>query len=400
MVKRLLACVAVFTVAGVGLSGCGSSGAAGGGSSKTLKVGVLTDLTGPASSGYATTEKGVKAFLAGTPRVDGMKIEYIMADTTSTPTGALTAVQKLVEKDHVFAILEHSIVYSGAQAYALQHGIPVVGSAIDGPEWTDPKNTNLFAALGPINPEYMLLAQGQFMKAQGVTRCASIGYNSGVSAQDAAEAFIKSCEAAGLQNGYLNTQVPFGSTNVAPIALAIKNAHVDGLYLPIVPSTAFALVGAVRQLGVKMKSILLASGYGGDLLASKATITAAQGVDFATDIGVPEEANTAATRRLAADFAKVGITGPPTAAEQEIYLVMTAFVAGMKAAGRNPTPAAFMEALRGVKNYDADGLLAPQRLNFARFAPQNNCMWVVRLQGEKFHVLPGAPFCGPIKKFK
>ena len=49
---------------------------------------------------------------------------------TSTPTGALTAVQKLVQQDNVFAIVEDSSDFFGAEPYALQQGIPVVGSAI------------------------------------------------------------------------------------------------------------------------------------------------------------------------------------------------------------------------------------------------------------------------------
>ena len=114
-------------------------------------------------------------------------------------------------------------------------GVPVVGSAIDGPYWGDPKDTNLFAAAGVTNEDYMSLAEGQFMKSQGVTKCASIGYAGSPSSALAAEGFIKSCQAAGLASGYINTQVPFGSTNVGPIALAMKNAGVDGVYLPIEP---------------------------------------------------------------------------------------------------------------------------------------------------------------------
>src|SRR5262249_62238187 len=95
---------------------------------------------------------------------NGIKIKYILADTNSTPTGALTAVQKLVQQDNVFAIVENSSDFFGAEPYALAQGIPVVGSAIDGPYWGDPKDTNIFAAAGPTNEDYTNLAGGQFMK--------------------------------------------------------------------------------------------------------------------------------------------------------------------------------------------------------------------------------------------
>jgi branched-chain amino acid transport system substrate-binding protein len=269
-----------------------------------------------------------------------------------------------------------------------------VGSAIDGPIWTDPKNTNLYSAVGVINLDYMQLALGQFMKAQGATKCASIGYSGSVSSQNSATNFVKSCQAAGLKSGYLNNQVPFGSTNVGPIALAMKAAGVDGLYLPIDPSTAFALVAALRQDGVQLKSVMLVTGYGGDLLASKATVQAAQGDGFAT-IGVPAERNTPATKKRAADLAKVGVTGPPTFAEQESYLTMVAFAAGLTAAGANPTRASFMKAMDGIKNYDANGLLAPEKISFHDYAPATGCIWVAVLKGETFSVAPGMPICAP-----
>jgi branched-chain amino acid transport system substrate-binding protein len=277
-------------------------------------------------------------------------------------------------------------------------GVPVVGSAIDGPYWGDPKDTNLFAAAGVTNEDYMSLAEGQFMKSQGVTKCASIGYAGSPSSALAAEGFIKSCQAAGLASGYINTQVPFGSTNVGPIALAMKNAGVDGVYLPISPSTAFALVVALHQLGVKLKSALLATGYGGDLLASKPTVEAGQGVEFST-VGAPAEANTAAVKERGAELAAVGVTTDPTFAEQEDYLTLSAFVAGLKAAGANPTKQGFMTAMGKITNYDAGGLLAPEKISFRDYTPANGCQWVAKLTGETFSVVAGTPICGQYVKF-
>src|SRR5258708_6125200 len=161
MRRQIPACAVLLIAASTALAACGSSGggaSAGASGSKTIKIGFVTDLTGVASSAFTTTKSGIDAYLnrinpAG--RVNGYKIHYVLADTTSTPTGALTAVQKLVQQDHVFAIVENSSVFYGAQAYALQAGVPVVGSAIDGPIWSDPKNTNLFAAPGVFNSDYM-----------------------------------------------------------------------------------------------------------------------------------------------------------------------------------------------------------------------------------------------------
>jgi branched-chain amino acid transport system substrate-binding protein len=101
----------------------------------------------------------------------------------------------------------------------------------------------------------------------------------------------------------------------------------------------------------------------------------------------------------AADLAKVGVTGPPTFAEQEAYLTLTAFVAGLKTAGPSPTRQTFMKAMSGITNFDASGLLAPEKISFRNYAPATGCLWVAQLKGAKFFVVPGTPICAQLVKF-
>jgi len=93
------------------------------------------------------------------------------------------------------------------------------------------------------------------------------------------------------------------------------------------------------------------------------------------------------------------VTGPPTFAEQEAYLALTAFVAGLKAAGPSPTRQSFMAAMSKITNYDAGGLLAPEKIAFHNYTPASGCLWVAQLKGEKFFVMPGTPICSPLVKF-
>jgi branched-chain amino acid transport system substrate-binding protein len=410
MRRRLSGCAVLFVAACTALAACSSGGSSTSSTAKTttttppkpksITIGFVTDLTGSASSGFTTSKLGIEAYLNAINAaggVNGIKINYILADTTSTPTGALTAVQKLVQQDNVFAIVEDSSDFFGAEPYALSQNIPVVGSAIDGPYWGDPKDTNLYAADGPTNEDYTALSGGQFMKSQGVTKCASLGYAGSPSSALAAEGFIKSCELAGLKSAYLNTNFPFGSTNIGPIALAMKAAGVNGLFLPTVPSTSFALIIALKLLGVDLKASLLPTGYGGDLLASKPAVQAAQGIDFET-IGLPAEANTPATQARAADLAAVGVHTDPTFAEQEDFLTLSAFVAGLKAAGPDYTRASFEAAMNKMTNFTAGGLLSPP-LSFRQYTPGTSCLEVVTLKGTKFIILPHMPICTANVKF-
>jgi branched-chain amino acid transport system substrate-binding protein len=59
----------------------------------------------------------------------------------------------------------------------------------------------------------------------------------------------------------------------------------------------------------------------------------------------------------------------------------------------------FMQAMSKITNYDAGGLLAPEKLSFRNYTPANGCLWVAELKGSKFFVVPGTPICSPIVKF-
>jgi branched-chain amino acid transport system substrate-binding protein len=407
MRKRvLIAAVAAATLV-TGLTACSSSsksnstsGATGGSSSTAggkIKVGVLSDVTGPASSGFITSEKGVKAYLDALNKaggVNGQQIEYVVGDTTSTAAGALLAAQKMVQSDKVFAIIEISASYYGAQNFLLKEGVPVVGGGFDSLLWTDPKNTNLFDAVGVTNYADVPLATGQFFKSQGVTKCAAMGYESSSSSVASVKAFNKSCTIAGMTPVFTQN-VPFGTTDVGAIALKIKASGADGLFYSTVPATAFAMNAALRQLGVKLKLASLPTGYGGDLLQSPAAVTAAEG-DFFSTVGLPAEADTPATQKRAADLAAIGVTGPPTFAEQEAYLATSAFVYGLKKTGANPTREKFSTTLRAVTDFDADGLLAPQKVSFANYRPSTVCNYFAQLVGGKFISVKGSPFCAGV----
>ena len=65
----------------------------------------------------------------------------------------------------------------------------------------------------------------------------------------------------------------------------------------------------------------------------------------------------------------MGVTTDPTFAEQEAYLTLSAFTAGLKAAGASPTKQSFMTAMGKITNYNAGGLLAPEKISFRDYAP-------------------------------
>jgi branched-chain amino acid transport system substrate-binding protein len=377
-----------------------SSGASGSAASKTYTLGVLTDLTGAGSSAAKSTPLGVQAGV-GLANSEGYHLKYVVADTGSTPSGALTAAERLVDEDHVFAVIAVSGLTFGAAPFLAAHHIPVIGSASDASEWlTLP---NMFSIIGYENYNNVYSTFGDFFKLEGATNIASLGYSISPSSSESAKGTALSAQAAGLKVGYLNAEFPFGGTDTGPVALAMKSAGVDGFTGAIELNTFLALNTDLRQEGVTLKVPLTATGYGGDLIQGGPGASAnAQGVYFLSSYE-PVEMQTPATQKFQSALQKyAGVTGDPTSNEYWGYVSIDAFVTGLNAAGNNPTQQQFITAMLGINNYTAAGLWGTHSISFAvasrgQALNADNCIWVAQYSGTTFHLVSGAePICGAI----
>lgn len=397
--RRLIVVAAAAAAAAVIAAGCSSSrrsSISGTGGGTTYTIGVLTDSTGVAASSNYTFVDGVKAGVVLAAR-NGYKVRYVLADTQSSPSGALAAAQKLVEQDHVFAIVAQSALLFAAAGYLTSAHMPVVGAAEDGPEWVTAPN--MFGVYGTPHEEVVSTTFGQFMKNEGVTTVGTLGYSISPSSSESAKGAAKSAQAVGLKAGYVNASFPFGSTNVEPVALAMKAAHVDGFYASVDPNTGFSLITSLRQAGQDLKAALLPTGYGGDLLqAGPGALAAAQNVYF-TLTYEPVEMRTAATEQFQKDLNAVGVTGEPTYAEYNGYLSVGLLALGLHGAGANPSQAALIRSLSAIHDWDAFGLVGshPIDLDNRGANGMTNCSWVTKLSGSSFELVPGAdPICGTL----
>jgi ABC-type branched-subunit amino acid transport system substrate-binding protein len=410
--KRVLATVAAAALLVLG-AGCSSSksstsagstasgsaaGSSGGG--KSITVGVLTDVTGLAASGNKTSIQGVQAGVAYA-KDQGYNIHYVVGDTTSSPAGALTAAQTLVDQDHVDAVVAVSAVAFGGAPFLTQHHIPVVGLQEDGPEWTT--SLNMFSEGGIIRTNLVPTVYGDFFKMEGVTTVGTIGYSISPSSSEYAKGVADSAKHAGLKVGYVNANFPFGSTNVEPIAIAMKNAGVDGVYAPIDPNTAFALVTALRQLGANVKVALFPTGYGGDLTqAGPNASQVAQGVYFTIPVE-PVELHTSATQLFQKYSQAAGIAGEPTEASYDGWGSIGLLVQALRGAGSHPTSSSLLTALSNIHSWTNLGLWAGKsldlndRTNTQIAGGPGNCAYMVKYSGSAFQLVPGAdPICGTI----
>ncbi|WP_157472659.1 ABC transporter substrate-binding protein [Frankia sp. EAN1pec] len=385
----------------VAAAGCGGSSSDGSGGDaeaqggKTYTIGVLADITGPAASGNETSVEGVKAGTYYAER-EGIKIKYIVADTATNPTTALSAAQKLVTQDHVFAVIAHSAITFSAASYLTAQKVPVIGFAQDGREWfTSP---NMFSITGPTIDKEVTTTMGEFFKSKGATSIASIGYSVSPQSQASALETAESARLAGVKIGYVNAQLPFGSTDVGPTVLAMKEAKIDSFFAAVDPNTAFALISGLEQQGVDIKVALLPTGYGGDLAqAGPGARRAAQGVYFSLGYQ-PVEMQTAATKQFQSDLKEAGITGAPTLAHYNGYISVGLLVRALKAAGADPTPASLTKALAGIHDWDGLGLYGATKYDLSqKKISTGECLFMSRLDGSTFKPVPDAiPICGDL----
>ena len=395
-VTLLAAIVSVLLVAAA-CSSSSPSGSSSSSSGKTYTVGILTDVTGLASSGNKTSVQGVQAGTVLAKR-DGYTIKYVVGDTGTNPATVLTAAQKLVQQDHVLAVVAVGALTFSAAPFLTAQGIPVVGAAEDGPEWTSSKN--MFPVYGYTDTTLVTTGAGQYFKMQGATNVGTLGYSISPTSAENAKATGASAQAAGLMSGYVNANFPFGSTNVEPVALAMKAAGVDGAYASVDPNTGFSLIAALRQSGDNLKVPLLPTGYGGDLQQAGPTAQQiAQNVSFIS-LFEPVEMHTSATMQLQSDLKSAGVTGDPTYAEYAGYASIALLVQGLQGAGSNPSQSALVKALSGITSFNAAGLLGNHPINLSqRVGSQgpDNCGWYTKYSGSTFQLVAGAePLCGTV----
>ena len=366
----------------------------------TIKIGILSDETGPASSSFAGAAQAMEARfkqLNAEGGIDGRKIIWVTADATSSPTGAETAAQNLVENQDVFAIVELSSAFFGAAPFLAKEGIPVTGTGLDGSEWDQQPNTNLFSITGDGSVNGDAYDDGGFYKSIGVHKFTYVESNV-PSAISFGNGVYKTVEKDGLK-ACDKTIVPLGSVDFTAFALSFKADGCDTAECACVLSSSLAMATALHQAGLSNAKIIFAAGPTQDIFQSKADEAAAKGAYFPGISSSPTYTN-AASLAFLADLKKYDPAytgGLPGNSESDGWPAANLMVQGLEVAGTNPTRQSFIAGLRKVTNWTDSGL-ATGPISFAHFGqnPPTQCFSYVQFNGTKYVPYPksGKPFCG------
>jgi branched-chain amino acid transport system substrate-binding protein len=392
----LAAAMAAGTV-GVLDAAATSSGA----SEPPITIAMISSLTGPAASEFSTSAVGFNARIAlqnAEGGVNGHKINGMVLDDQTSPTEVVTAVQDALSKN-AFGIVSTTPLFFEAAKYPNQQGVPVTGGFFDGPEWGTKPYTNMFAAdAGSVNPKYPVnTGIGTFLKAHGATTLCAYGYSISPSSSRAALGSMDSFVHAGGKRGELDTTVPFGGVDFTSAALVAKQKHCDAFYGTMDDNSNFALATAVEQAGIKAKVFAFPTGYETSVIGSPAWHSL-QGAYFESQFR-PYQLPDAGTRAMESALVKYGHFKPgqfPSYNQYESWLGADLMIKGLELAGKNPTRAGVIHALRDLKSYNGGGLL-PENINYSTIFGHDvtpGCVWWLKAEKNGFVPTSSKTWCG------
>lgn len=360
---KRLACaglgMVVLVVAACSSSGAGggSGGGSGGGKAEWV-IGSVSDITGPFASSTGTVNKGLAAWAQWTNAhggIDGHDVKFILMDTGGNTTTGYAEAKKLVEQDHIIAMVgSQTNLYATFAPYLQAHGIPMIGDTLTGEltQYTDyfPEGMTLSAAfsvkalagkrLGKTKIAYLYCAEvaacaasTTSVKAGAASQGASVVYSSAVSAS--APNYLAPCLAA-RRAGANVMQVFSGSAVVQRVASDCRSQSYDPTF-----------IGDAGTSAVEAKDPNMS---GSQIVLPDAPFWA---------YNYPG----GATMKAAFDKYSPGLTSNKDYGEDTVMAWASAelFEAAAQAAklGNNPTPAQVIKGLYDLKNETLEKMAPP-----------------------------------------
>jgi branched-chain amino acid transport system substrate-binding protein len=372
-----------------------------------IKLGFIYPGTGLAAPISGSGVTGFKARIDAQNAaggVNGRKIEVVDRDDASSGAN-LTQARDLVENEHVFAIVNESPFAFLTYRYLLDAGVPMIGNGVDGTYYQEKGNEAILSSTGNSNPFGDLTYDGpaRVMKMLGAKKAGALAYGAASSSVSSAKAFMNyAVPEVGLKSTYTNTSVDFGTSDVGPLVLGIKNSGADAVYLPMAASTDIAIAQGLVQNNVEMKATMMAQGYGQDFLDSPAATQLPDSTVFTLGLKPVELTSDPAVKKFRSDLKKYAdYTGVPDFGIYTGYILADYAIKSLEGAGKSPTRQSLIDAGHGMGTYDQAGLgcaAVDVSLGGRGKIPSTNCGYYLQLKNGKFVLFPksGKPIKGKL----
>ncbi|HTZ10390.1 MAG TPA: ABC transporter substrate-binding protein [Acidimicrobiales bacterium] len=328
--------------------------------SNSITVGSIANITGPLSSDFAPIVNGVQAYFSminAEGGVDGRKLKLgYQEDDQGSGTTDLAVAQKLVEQDHVFAVVGVGTPFFGGAKYLASQGVPTFGYAVS-TDWEG--HPSLFADFGSVLC-FQCGAPGDAWTAEqlGATSIGVVAYGVPQSAA-ACNAAVTGMRGFGLNVTFTDTAFTFGADPTADV-LKMKAANVNVLFtcLDVTGNVAFAR--SLIQNGMSPKQVWF-NGYDRNTLKQYGSLMngvylGLQHVPFESALSGDYPGLDTYIREMSKY--QPNFTYNETALDG--WIAADQFVTGLKAVGKGKlTQASLVKAINQETAYNGAGLTTP-----------------------------------------
>ncbi len=331
----------------------------------TVKVG----LTGPFSGGLSLLGQSVRdgvgvafAEINDSGGVGGAKLELIAEDDGYEPMRTIASARKLVEQDHVVALLAPIGTAPSAALipFVTESKVPLLFPYAFSHSLTTPVHRDIFTTLPEVRVQMLVLAD-YILNELKQKRIAAI-YQNDDFGQDAV---------AGLEERFGRANVPLlklpfdrGTTNFSGLVAQAKAANVEHVVFLGIPKDAALVLREMNNLGWKPQF----SGH--NALGDRQTFQLAGPlIEGAIAVAVmePLDSDKPAVKAFLAAQQKYKPGAAPTTYSMHGFLAGKLFAEVLKRTGGKTDEASIVAALEKMKDYDT-GLMAPLTFSSDRHA--------------------------------
>jgi branched-chain amino acid transport system substrate-binding protein len=261
--RRLLTSLLAVVGAASLIAACGSSstrspGSAASASAPTgpagaaIKVGFMCSCSGPQAAQESPTPKVAAAWadsVNAAGGINGHRVELKVLDDGSNPATGLQNAKKLVEQEHVIAIIDQSLVDASWASYVAAKGIPALGGLSQEAPFLS--NPNFF----PSGTQLVVQTVGTIALAKtatkthiGVMYCAE----SPICAQ-----LVPLAKGAAALSGLQITTEPVSATapSYTAVCLRLKSAGVDAMFVGSGSPVVVRVTDGCAQQGYKPQAV-------------------------------------------------------------------------------------------------------------------------------------------------
>jgi branched-chain amino acid transport system substrate-binding protein len=376
--------VALLAVMVAVLSGCSSSSTPSGGKTASgaavdkatgspYKLGVICSCSGSNAASISTMTSIITAWSASVNAAGGIgnhPIELFTADDSQNPGTALTDVTKMVQQDHVIAIVDLSNVDSSFGTYVEGQHVPVIGGNLDSDLFES--NPDFFTAGGTTDAIPLgIIAAAKTAKVDKL----GVLYCGGVPICAELPPVLKQLGGpAGVSISYSGA-IPNAAPNYTASCLAARQSGADGLFVASGPPQTLAVVESCSAQGYNPTYIAAENSLANSSLSNSAVNGAVGEITNlpASDTSNPEiKAMDQALNQFKPGLLSSAQFNPGSSM---VWAAGALFQAAAQAGhlGDNPTPAQVLAGLYDLKNETLGGLTAP--LTFTKGKPTSLKCW-------------------------